>query len=86
MRILISLAIYLTFIASPALAGSSNFYGSDGAYIGTMQSAGPNNNFIYGSDGNYVGSTARAGNNTFFYGSDGSYLGSATTTGNKASE
>lgn len=76
---------YILFIAfalcsSVAFAGNSNFYGADGAYLGTMAPAGPNNNFVYGSDGGYVGSTAKAGNNTFIYGSDGSYLGQVTNS------
>ncbi len=33
-------------IALPAFGGSVDFYGSDGSYQGTMQSAGPNNNFF----------------------------------------
>lgn len=62
-------------ISSSAFAGSANFYGSDGSYQGTVQSAGQNNNFIYDRNGEYVGSTAKAGNSTYFFGNDGSYAG-----------
>ena len=74
------LLIVCVLASSAAFAGSSNFYAADGSYLGTMQSAGPNNNFVYGSDGSYVGSTARAGSNTFIYGSDGSYVGQVTNS------
>ncbi len=80
MRKLVYLAMYIALIGSPALAGSSNFNGSDGSYLGTMSAAGRNSNFIYGQDGSLVGSTVRAENGTFVYRDDGSYAGQATNS------
>lgn len=76
MRIKISTALLLTTTISPVPVGSTNFYGSDGNYQGTIQSAGKNNNFIYDRDGEYVGSTTKAGNSLYFYGGEGTYVGS----------
>lgn len=80
MKILVSLAIYLALVTSPALAGNANFYAADGSYLGTMSSAGKNSSFIYGQDGSLVGSTARAGHDTLIYNSDGSYAGQITNS------
>lgn len=66
-------AIFFMFTTS-AFAQTSNFYGSNGEYLGTMQGAG-NNNFIYGRNGDYVGSTAPAGRNTFIYDGNGNFVG-----------
>ena len=70
----------LIVFSAPAFAGNSNFYGADGSYLGTMQSAGKNANFIYGQDGSLVGSTAQAGSSTFIYGADGGYAGQVTNS------
>ena len=64
----------ITLVSTPALAQTSNFYGSNGEYVGTMQGAG-NNNFIYNRNGEYVGSTAPAGRNTFVYDGNGNFVG-----------
>lgn len=74
------LLIACVFSSSVAFAGSSNFYGANGEYLGTMQSAGKNANFIYGQDGSLVGSTAQAGSSTFIYGADGGYAGQVTNS------
>jgi YD repeat-containing protein len=67
------IAIFM-LISTSAFAQTSNFYGSEGDYLGTMQSAGQNN-FIYGRDGDYIGSTAPAGRNTFVYDGNGNFVG-----------
>lgn len=66
--------IFLTLTTTSAFAQTSNFYGSNGEYLGTMQGAG-NNNFIYGRNGDYIGSTAPAGRNTMIYDGDGNFVG-----------
>ena len=86
MRIIISVMFLSAIISSPAFAGSANFYGSDGSYQGTVQSAGQNNNFIYGLNGEYVGSTAKAGNSTYFYGNDDFYAGYTQSIGRMPAE
>ena len=74
------LLIACMFLSSAAFAGSSNFYAGDGSYLGTMQSAGKNANFVYGQDGALIGSTAQAGSSTFIYGADGGYAGQVTNS------
>lgn len=64
----------LLLLSTSASAQTSNFYGAEGDYLGTMQSAG-NNNFIYGRNGDYIGSTAPAGRNTFVYDGNGNFVG-----------
>lgn len=81
MRIKISTALLLATTISPVLAGSTNFYGSDGSYQGTILSAGKNNNFIYDRNGDYVGSTAKVDKSTYLYGNDGSYAGYTQSIG-----
>jgi YD repeat-containing protein len=72
--------ILLAFVATPAMAQTSQFYGSDGDYLGTMQPAGQNN-FIYGRDGDYIGSTAPAGKDTYVYDGQGNYVGAVINSG-----
>ncbi len=81
MKLIIQLATLLSIITSPVLAGSTNFYGSDGSYQGTILSAGKNNNFIYDRNGDYVGSTAKVDKSTYLYGNDGSYAGYTQSIG-----
>ena len=66
--------IPMLLLATPAMAQTSQFYGSDGEYLGVMQPAGQNN-FIYGRNGDYIGSTAPAGQNTLIYDGQGNYVG-----------
>jgi len=76
------LIILLTFISSPALAQTAQFYGADGDYVGTMLPAGQNN-FIYGRNGDLVGSTAPAGQNTLIYDGQGNYVGAVINSGRR---
>lgn len=69
-----TLVAIFTIISTSAFAQTSNFYGSEGEYLGTMQGAG-NNNFIYGRNGDYIGSTAPSGRNTVIYDGNGNFVG-----------
>jgi hypothetical protein len=73
--------IIATLITAPAIAQTSQFYGADGSYRGTMMPSGPNARTFYDGDGNFAGTAMRAGNNVMLYGADGEYRGMATNSG-----
>lgn len=76
----IIIATLAAIVSFPAFAETDTVLGSDGEYLGTIQSSG-RNNFIYGRDGDYIGSTAPIGQNTIIYDSQGNWSGTIMHSG-----
>lgn len=74
------LIIALIVAASPALAQTQQFYGSDGSYLGTGMRSGPNARTYYDGSGNFAGTAMKAGRNMLIYDSNGNYRGIVTNT------